>query len=256
MLLLTRRLRSHKATLFIFKILPNINNDFLTLNQVLPLNNFFPLTLTSFLWNLREVLVLLHIMWYGNHFICFIYPRPIHCWLLNSFLMKIKTKRQTWLFGDWTRTSWGLGPGWWDWASYPRGSSQHSSLMVINAKSTFTRCNTHHVAFFYPNCNASLTYNQGGSVVREPVAKAGDPGSIPGLGRFPWMRAWKPTPVFLPGELHGQRSLVGYSPWGCRVRHNWATEDSTWHKDFSVHEKLSDFPLKSHLVPLWRTHIQ
>ena len=32
--------------------------------------------------------------------------------------------------------------------------------------------------------------------------------------RVPWRRAWKPTPVFLPGELQGQRSLVGYSPWG------------------------------------------
>ena len=29
-----------------------------------------------------------------------------------------------------------------------------------------------------------------------------------------------PTPVFLPGESHGQRSLVGYSPWGRRVRHD------------------------------------
>ena len=31
-------------------------------------------------------------------------------------------------------------------------------------------------------------------------------------------RKCQPTPVFLPGESHGQRSLVGYSPWGCRVR--------------------------------------
>ena len=30
----------------------------------------------------------------------------------------------------------------------------------------------------------------------------------------PWRREWVPTPVFLPGEFHGQRSLVGYSPWG------------------------------------------
>jgi len=30
---------------------------------------------------------------------------------------------------------------------------------------------------------------------------------------IPWRRAWQPTPVFLPGESHGQRSLVGYSPW-------------------------------------------
>ena len=34
--------------------------------------------------------------------------------------------------------------------------------------------------------------------------------------------AWQPTSVFLPGESHGQRSLVGYSPWGCRVRHDWS----------------------------------
>ena len=32
----------------------------------------------------------------------------------------------------------------------------------------------------------------------------------------PWRREWEPTPVFLPGESHGQRSLAGYSPWGCK----------------------------------------
>ena len=31
-----------------------------------------------------------------------------------------------------------------------------------------------------------------------------------------WRRKWQPTLVFLPGESHGQRSLVGYSPWGCK----------------------------------------
>ena len=35
--------------------------------------------------------------------------------------------------------------------------------------------------------------------------------------KIPWRREWLPTPVFLPGESHGQRSLVGYGPWGCRV---------------------------------------
>ena len=33
-------------------------------------------------------------------------------------------------------------------------------------------------------------------------------------GKIPWRRKWQLTPVFLPGESHGQRSLVGYSPWG------------------------------------------
>ena len=34
--------------------------------------------------------------------------------------------------------------------------------------------------------------------------------------KIPWRRKWQPTPVFLPGEFHGQRSLAGYSPWGCK----------------------------------------
>ena len=36
----------------------------------------------------------------------------------------------------------------------------------------------------------------------------------PWIGTIPWRRAWQPTPVFLPGESHGQRSLAGYSPCG------------------------------------------
>ena len=36
----------------------------------------------------------------------------------------------------------------------------------------------------------------------------------PWVGKIPWRRAWQPTPVFLPGKSHGQRSLVGYSLWG------------------------------------------
>ena len=37
-------------------------------------------------------------------------------------------------------------------------------------------------------------------------------GFDPWIGKIAWRRAWQPTPVFLPGESHGQRSLVGYSP--------------------------------------------
>ena len=38
----------------------------------------------------------------------------------------------------------------------------------------------------------------------------------PWVGTIPWSRKWHPTPVSLPGECHGQRSLVDYSPWGCK----------------------------------------
>ena len=36
----------------------------------------------------------------------------------------------------------------------------------------------------------------------------------PWVGRIPWRREWRPSPVFLPGDSHGQSSLAGYSPWG------------------------------------------
>ena len=52
----------------------------------------------------------------------------------------------------------------------------------------------------------------GGSDGKESACNAGDPGLIPGSGRSPGEEA----PVFLPGESYGHRSLVGYSPWGCK----------------------------------------
>ena len=59
-------------------------------------------------------------------------------------------------------------------------------------------------------------------VVKNPPANARDirdAGSIPGFGRTPgleWRRKRQPTSVFFPGKFHGQRSLMGYSPWGCK----------------------------------------
>ena len=52
----------------------------------------------------------------------------------------------------------------------------------------------------------------GGSAGKESACDVGDLGSIPGFKRSP--RKGQPTLVFLPGESHGQRSLVGYSAWG------------------------------------------
>ena len=47
---------------------------------------------------------------------------------------------------------------------------------------------------------------------KESTCSAGDPW----IRKIPWRREWQPTPIFLPGEFHGQRSLVDYSPWGCK----------------------------------------
>ena len=48
---------------------------------------------------------------------------------------------------------------------------------------------------------------------KESACNAGDPSSIPGLGRS-WGREWQPTPVFMPEKFHGLRSLAGYNAWG------------------------------------------
>ena len=56
------------------------------------------------------------------------------------------------------------------------------------------------------------------------------PGFDPRLRKIPWRRKWQPTPVLLPGESHGWRSLVGYSPWGCK---EWDTTEQL-HFHFSL----------------------
>ena len=64
----------------------------------------------------------------------------------------------------------------------------------------------------------------GGSDGKGSSCNAGDLGSIPrSVGKIPWRREWLPTPGFLPGEFHGQRSLV--------VGHDWATNTFTLRKE-------------------------
>ena len=54
----------------------------------------------------------------------------------------------------------------------------------------------------------------GGSVGKELCLQCRRHVFDPWVGKIPFRRAWQPTPVFLPGEFYGQRSLVVYSPWG------------------------------------------
>ena len=73
-----------------------------------------------------------------------------------------------------------------------------------------------------------------GSDDKESTWNAGDSGSIP--RKIPWRGEWLPTLVFLPGEFHGERSLVGYGPWGhkesdttgTRLTHNPSTYNGAW----------------------------
>ena len=67
----------------------------------------------------------------------------------------------------------------------------------------------------------ALGTSQVALVVKNPPANAGDTrhGFNPWVRKIPWRRAWQPTPILLPGEFHGQRSLVGYRQ---RVGHDWS----------------------------------
>ena len=53
-------------------------------------------------------------------------------------------------------------------------------------------------------------------------------GFSPWVGKIPWRRKWQPTPVFLAGKSHGQRSLEGYSTWGCKEsdRTEWLNDNN------------------------------
>ena len=66
----------------------------------------------------------------------------------------------------------------------------------------------------------------GGSKSKEFACDTGDPSSSPGSGRSPGGRNGNPL-LFLSGESHGQRSLVGYRPCGHRVGHDWANNMTT-----------------------------
>ena len=54
----------------------------------------------------------------------------------------------------------------------------------------------------------------GGSVSKESTCQCRKHRFNSWVRKIPWKRRWQPTPVFLSGKPHGQRSLAGYSPWG------------------------------------------
>ena len=66
------------------------------------------------------------------------------------------------------------------------------------------------------NCvhNSIPSMAPSGSVVKNLPANSGNVTFNPWVKKISWRRKWQPTPVFFPGESYGQRSLVGYSPWG------------------------------------------
>ena len=66
----------------------------------------------------------------------------------------------------------------------------------------------------------------------------------PWVRKIPWRRKWQSTPVFLPGESHGQRSLMGYGPWGPKE------SDTTEHLSTHTQAGLRGFCTESLKVPV------
>ena len=58
----------------------------------------------------------------------------------------------------------------------------------------------------------------GGSSGKEPAGQCRRERCESGskVGKILWLRKWQPSPGISPGEFHGQRNLVGYTPWGCK----------------------------------------
>ena len=86
-----------------------------------------------------------------------------------------------------------------------------SSNMYIHSY-THISSNTHICTYEYKICCFTYIGLPWWCGSKESTCTAGDAGSIP--GKIPWSRKWQPTPVLLPQKSRGQRSLVGYSPWG------------------------------------------
>ena len=69
--------------------------------------------------------------------------------------------------------------------------------------------------------------------------------------QIPWRRKWQPTPLFLPGESHGQRSLVGYGPWGCKELDTteWLTHFRFISDMFCISDQISRSVVSDSLQP-------
>ena len=88
----------------------------------------------------------------------------------------------------------------------------------------------------------------GGSDSKSVCLQCRRPEFDPGVRKIPWRRKWQPTPVFLSGKSHGQRSLVGYSPWGSQSQtalSNWTANNTDCAGTPLTHSKVSDKSIDS-----------
>ena len=91
---------------------------------------------------------------------------------------------------------------------------------VILSKVLSLYCSKHRTCLISNNSSSSWWF-----IGKESTCQYRSCRFDPWVKKISWRRKWKPTPIFLPGKFHGQRSLGGHSPRGCkRVWHNLATK--------------------------------
>ena len=112
-----------------------------------------------------------------------------------------------------------------------------SSIKSMNRKKDWKKISQN-----FNSNNLSILPFPGGSNNKQFSCNSGDLSSVPGLEDLPWTREWQPTPIFLPGESHGQRSLVDYSPWG--LKESDMTERLTHTPIYSSGEELKHREIK------------
>ena len=129
---------------------------------------------------------------------CSILWDPVDCSLSGSSIRGIFQAGVL----EWVAISFSRGSSW------PRGETQVSRI----AGRCFTLWATREALWVLEW--VAYPFSNGSSQSRDWTHCCNRPGFNPWIEKIHWRRKWQPTPVFLPGEFHGQRSLVGYSPWG------------------------------------------
>ena len=140
---------------------------------------------------------------------------PSWCWGHRLVLGKMR------VFGNaGSRNSWGPGGFCFytqlTWHDGWRWNSRSPDCSAVGHAACVNRITGWKIAAYdFAVCVSLGTSFPGSSDGKESACQCRRPSFNPWVRKDPWGREWQPTPVFLPGESHGQRSLAGYSPWGC-----------------------------------------
>ena len=145
-----------------------------------------------------------------------------------------KSQTQCPSFLHWMAFLWDLIP---DKTSWEKAMAPHSSTLAWRIPETeepggLLSMGSHRVRHDWRDLAAAAAAARllGGSDGKASAYNAGNRFN-PWVGKIPWRRIWQHTPGLLPGKYHGQRSLVGYSPWG--HKESDMTEDWTFFLSFA-----------------------